>query len=119
VVFPSTRPTLASGLLGRFFSPTLSSRLSPTPEEPDEEEEQAKEEEKQKNAEFQDKRDEHQQDKAPGAMKDTAKDRIIILSSDFVVHTAALLDRSPKATAPAALPRRLLLLALVLHIVPG
>lgn len=46
-----------------------------TPEEPDEEEEQAKEEEKQKNAEFQDKRDEHQQDEAPGAMKDTAKDR--------------------------------------------
>lgn len=44
-------------------------------EEEDEEEQQEQEEEKQANEEFQDKRDEHQQDKAPGSMKDTAKDR--------------------------------------------
>ena len=39
------------------------------------EEAKQKQEEKKKNAEFQDKRDEKQQDKAPGSMKDTAKDR--------------------------------------------
>jgi hypothetical protein len=44
-------------------------------EEVDEEAEAEAEEEERKNAEFQDKRDEVQMDKAPGAMKNTAKDR--------------------------------------------